>query len=82
MARFEQHVWEKHGLRLEHLFQVIEDSPRLYARGKQYLVVGRNLGGSVLTIPLRVSNESKGWRPVTMYESDSAVTTKYENQED
>jgi hypothetical protein len=64
---------ERHGLTVERLFQVWEDSPK-YRRNKRrkkasYQMIGPDHGGTFWTIPI-VETKRNTWRPVTGWQSE------------
>ena len=75
-----------HGLRSFSVLQVLENpyvtgpNRRQDKNRARYLLIGRDNGGSPITVPIEPTHNSDEWRPVTAWRSGKWEQTELENR--
>ena len=74
-----------HGLTPRRVIQVLENKhivvPNRRRRRAQYLIVGRDNGGTSITIPIQPTGDPLVWRPVTAWPSKDHERQRLERYE-
>jgi hypothetical protein len=73
-----------HGLSVRQIIQVLENTyiivpNRKYRRGL-YLVIGRDNGGSFISIPIEDTSDANIWRPITAWPCKKSEITAFERK--
>ena len=61
-----------HGLTARRVRQVLDDGERVSVRNRRqrrglYLVIGRDYGGAIISIPVEATRDPQVWRPITAW---------------
>ena len=74
-----------HGLSIRQIIQVLENRHAVIPNRKQrrgiYLVIGRDNGGSCISIPVEPTHEFSVWRPITAWRCKKNEQTLLKNVE-